>query len=88
MFTYALIGLCLVLVGFVGLQLTYMFYIEKLYKMRIEHTRLLEREAKMLRLKVGFLEGKLAEKNALLEKYGIENEVSDEVWADILEDRG
>lgn len=87
MFTYVFIGLLLVLAGVVGLQLMFIFYIERVYKMRVEHTRKLEREAKHLRQKIEFLEEKLSEKNALLERHGIETEAIDEAWADILDDR-
>jgi len=87
MFTYIFIGLLFVLAGVIGLQLTFIFYIERLYKMRVDHTRLLERDAKRLRQKIEFLEEKLSETNALLEMHGIEIEKKDEAWADILDDR-
>jgi len=87
MFTYIFIGLLFVLAGVIGLQLTFIFYIERLYKMRVDHTRLLERDAKHLRQKIEFLEERLSEKNALLEMHGIEIERNDEAWADILDDR-
>jgi len=87
MFTYIFIGLLFVLAGVIGLQLTFIFYIEKLYKMRVDHTRLLERDAKRLRQKIEFLEERLAQKDALLEMHGIEIEKTDEAWADILDDR-
>ncbi|KXK04206.1 MAG: hypothetical protein UZ17_ACD001000901 [Acidobacteria bacterium OLB17] len=88
MFTYVLIGLLFVLAGVVGLQLTFMFYIERLYKMRVEHTKQLERDARHLRDKIEFLERNLAERNSLLERHGIEVEAADEAWADIIDDRG
>jgi len=87
MFTYILLGLLFVLAGVIGLQLTFIFYLERLYRMRVDHTRLLERDAKHLRHKIELLEENLAEKDALLEMHGIEIEKNDEAWADILDDR-
>ncbi|MBX3282989.1 MAG: hypothetical protein KF756_10980 [Acidobacteria bacterium] len=87
MFTYVFIGLLFVLAGIIGLQLMFIFYIERMYKMRIDHTRTLEKEAKHMRQKIEFLEEKLSEKIALLETHGIETETKDEAWADILDDR-
>ena len=87
MLTYALIGLSLVLLGVAGLQFTYMFYVERLYRERIRHTKLLERRNGRLRRQLDEAEDVIAEQQALLDKFGIETTGEDESWADLIDER-
>ena len=82
MLMYALIGLCLVLVGVAGLQFMYLFHIERLYKQRRDHMHQLERRCADLTARLEAAERRMAD-----------NEVAamtrqlDDSWADVIEDR-
>jgi hypothetical protein len=81
---YVLICLCLVLTGIAGLQLAYMFYLDRLDKDRKRRLRQLERRARSLELRLDEAHAKLEAQDAMLEAaYGPQE---DEVWADVIDD--
>jgi hypothetical protein len=84
---YALIGLSLVLVGIVGLQFTYVFFVERLYRERKKYLQALERKCNQLADRLEFAEQRLAEQNELLETIYPEIGKEDVTWADVIEGR-
>ena len=87
MLMYALIGLSLVLTGIVGLQFTYLFYVDRIFRERKKHTKSLEQKCRNLNDRLEAAERRVAEQNDLLESMypGLGKE--DEAWADLIEDR-
>ncbi len=86
MLYYVLIGLCLSLAGVAGLQLMYMFYLDRIDRERKK--RLSELEARCLRLQRSLAEAKakLEKQQVELERFESMVESPDEVWADVIED--
>jgi len=88
MLEYVLIGLLLVLLGIVGLQFTYMFYLERMDRERKKHVRYLERENRRLADSLTRAEGRLSDQATVLEQVYPEYALSeDEAWADVLDER-
>jgi len=85
MLSYALIGLCLVLVGVAGLQFSYLFYADRLQRERRKHLERLERRCADLTTKLDVADQVIAEQAAQLASYGFKPD--DEAWADVLEER-
>ena len=87
MLMYALIGLSLVLTGIVGLQFTYLFYVDRIFRERKKHTKSLEQKCRNLNDRLEAAERRVAGQNDLLESMypGLGKE--DEAWADVIEDR-
>lgn len=86
MLYYALICLALVLTGVAGLQMSYMFYLDRLDKDRKSRIRLLERRCKSLTIRLEQAELRIEEQDALI-KAAYYGEDEDEVWADVIDDR-
>lgn len=86
MLMFVLIGLSLVLVGVVGLQFTYMFYVERIYNERRKHMHALEHKAEKLARQLEAAQKQLAEQNELLKAYP-ELRKDDEVWAEVIDER-
>lgn len=84
---FVLIGLSLVLLGVVGLQFTYMFYVERMYTERRKHMRTLERKAEELTGKLETAQQRLLEQDELLKTAYPELRNTEEAWADVIEDR-
>jgi hypothetical protein len=81
-----LICLCLVLTGVAGLQLSYMFYLDRLDKERKKRLQELERRCKMLSKRLEDAEAKIELQEAVLDTFYEDKEMeSDEVWADIID---
>lgn len=87
MLSIVLIGLSLVLIGVVGLQFTYMFYLDRVHRERKKHIRALERKCDDLTFRLEEVEVQLAEQDKLLETAYPGMRKDDEVWADVIEDR-
>jgi len=87
MLLYGLIGLSLVLVGIVGLQFTYMFYLERLHVERKKYLNELEKKCMRLTEKLDAAERHVAEQRELIEQAYPELVGNDEVWAEVIEDR-
>ena len=86
MLMYFLIGLSLVLVGIVGLQFTYMFWVERMYKERRAYLRQLENKYARQSELLAAAERRIAEQNDLLQTFVPELGMEDEVWADVIEE--
>ena len=86
MLLYVLIGLCLSLAGVAGLQLMYMFYLDRLDKQRKRHVHQLEVECRRLGALLEEAERELKVKTELIAVAYPEFE-DEEAWADVIEDR-
>lgn len=84
---FVLIGLSLVLLGVVGLQFTYMFYVERMYTERRKHMRTLERKAEELTGKLETAQQRLLEQDELLKTAYRDLRNTEEAWADVIEER-
>lgn len=84
MLMYALIGLSLVLVGIVGLQFTYLFWIDRVYRERRKYLKDLENRYADLNSRLRSAELRMAEQAELLETLGYKET---ETWADVIEER-
>ncbi|CAN5384836.1 hypothetical protein BH10ACI3_BH10ACI3_29000 [soil metagenome] len=87
MLIYALIGLSLVLTGIAGLQFSYMFYIERLYRDRQAYLRDLEKRHARLQERLEAAEIRIAEQDELIEATYPDLAMDEEAWADVIEDR-
>ncbi len=85
MLSLALILLSLVLVGIVGLQFTYMFYLDRMHLERKKHIYELERKCVSLRARLEQAENRLAEQDVLPETAYPGLKKDDEVWADVID---
>jgi hypothetical protein len=86
MLLYVLIGLCLSLAGVAGLQLMYMFYLDRLDKERKKRVHELEVEYKRLSARLAEAESELEIKNEMLAVAYPECE-DEEAWADVIDER-
>ncbi len=86
MLLYVLIGLCLSLAGVAGLQLMYMFYIDRIDKERKKRVHELEIECKRLSARLAEAETELEMKNEMLAAAYPDYE-DEEVWADLIDER-
>ncbi|MGE3465854.1 MAG: hypothetical protein AB7J13_02885 [Pyrinomonadaceae bacterium] len=84
---YFLIGLSFVLIGIVGLQFTYLFYIDRVLRERKNYLQTLERRHTMLRERLDAAERRVAEQDELIETFFPKLGMSDEAWADVIEER-
>ena len=84
MLMYALIGLSLVLVGVVGLQFTYLFWIDRVYRERRTYLKDLEHRYSDLNSRLRSAERRMTEQAELLQTLGYK-EI--ETWADVIEER-
>ena len=87
MLLYVLIGLSLVLLGIAGLQFTYLFYMDRLYRERKDYTQLLEHKCARLNDRLEAAEQKIARQSEMLAALRVESGMEDEVWADVIDDR-
>ena len=86
MLVYVLIGLCLSLAGVAGLQLMYMFYIDRIDKERKKRVHELEVEYKRLSARLAEAESELEMKTEMLAVAYPEYE-DEEAWADLIDER-
>ena len=86
MLLYVLIGLCLSLAGVAGLQLMYMFYLDRLDKQRKKHLHELQLECRRLATRLAEVESELKMKNEILAMAYPEFD-DEEAWADVIEER-
>lgn len=85
MLLYVLFCLCLALTGIAGLQLAYMFYLDRLDKERKKRVHELERRCRKLTQRLRETEQKIEEQNDLLDIYFPRQD--DELWADVIDER-
>jgi hypothetical protein len=86
MLLYVLIGLCLSLAGVAGLQLMYMFYLDRIDKERKKRVHALEIECRRLSSRLSEAERDLKAKSDLLAIAYPEIE-DEEAWADVIDER-
>ena len=86
MLSYVLIGLCLSLAGVAGLQLMYMFYLDRLDQERKKRLHQVEIECRRLSTQLAEAERDLKNKNELLAIAYPEFE-DEEAWADLIDER-
>jgi hypothetical protein len=87
MLMFVLIGVCLVLVGIAGLEFTYLFYVERLYRERQKHLQMLERKCSRLAEKLDAAETRVREQSDFIALMCPEGLPDEETWSDIIEDR-
>ncbi len=90
MMWYVLIGLSLSLAGVAGLQFFYLVYMERMDREHKKRIHELERHTKYLTHRLNDADQQIAEQNNVLENLFDdfdEEELEDEVWADVIEDR-
>ena len=86
MLIYILIVLCLSLSGIAGLQMMYMFYLDRLDNERKKRLHVLEARCKELGKRLANAEARIEEQDNLLEAlYTVPDD--GEVWADVIDDR-
>ncbi|MBC7899740.1 MAG: hypothetical protein H7070_06765 [Saprospiraceae bacterium] len=83
---YALICLCLSLAGVAGLQMMYLFYVDRLDKERKKRVHELELHCKTLTARLHDAEDRIEEQNEMLAALGA-GPLEEEAWADVLDDR-
>jgi hypothetical protein len=86
MLLYVLICLCLSLAGVAGLQLMYMFYLDRMDKERKKRLHQLEVECRNLAKQLAASETELKMKNEMLAAAFPESE-EEEIWADVIDER-
>ena len=86
MLTYLLIGLVLVLTGVVGLQFTFLFYIDRMDMERKKYLRQLERRSAELTERLRAAQEQITEKDALIDQFVPVNSVENEAWADVIDE--
>jgi len=87
MLLYVLIGLSLVLLGIAGLQFTYLFYVDGLYRERRHYIQTLEQKCQQLNSRLEAAERRITRQNEMLAALSQEPATEDEIWADVIEDR-
>ena len=83
---YVLIGLCLSLAGIAGLQLMYMFYLDRIDGERKKRVHELEIECRRLTVRLAEAERELSMKDEILATAYPEFE-DEEAWADVIDER-
>jgi hypothetical protein len=86
MLLYALICLCLALVGVSGLQFMYLFYVERIEGERRKRIHELEVTARQLRLDLAEAEHRIELQRKLLADAASLTDEQGEVWADVIEE--
>jgi hypothetical protein len=84
MLPVVLIGVSLVLLGIVGLQFMYLFYIDRVFRERKKYLQQLEHRSDQLEEKLAAANKRIAEQNELLEA-GYPRSI-DEVWAEVIDE--
>lgn len=87
MFLFVLIGICLVLTGIAGLQFTYLFYVDRMYRERRKYMHTLEQRSEKLTSQLETARKQLAEQQDLIEAAYPELKKRDEMWADVIDER-
>lgn len=86
MLIYVLIGLCLALAGVAGLQMTYMFYLDRLDRERKKRLHELEQKCLRLAARLEDAERRIEEQEAVIDALYAETS-GEETWADVIDDR-
>lgn len=86
MLYYVLIGLCLSLVGVAGLQLMYLFYLDRLDGERKKKIVELEHRCSELSARLASARNKISEQEEVIENLEVLQHRQEEVWADVIEE--
>jgi hypothetical protein len=86
MLVYALIGLCLVLIGIAGLQFSYLLYIDRIYRERCKYLKSLEQKCADLAVRLDSAEKQAADLKLRLADLEPEPPLEDDAWADVIEE--
>ncbi|MGD9587474.1 MAG: hypothetical protein AB7Q37_09685 [Pyrinomonadaceae bacterium] len=86
MLSYILIGLCFSLVGVAGLQLMYMFYLDRLDRERKKRLAELERRVRELKKLLAAARHRIDEQDELIESLELFGHGREEAWADVIEE--
>ncbi len=86
MLVFVLIGLSLILLGVVGLQFTYMFYIERMNAERRKHMQTLERRANHLNQKLEEAQKQIADQDRLIKAAYPAMTNTEEIWAEVIDE--
>lgn len=86
MLFYVLIGLCFSLVGVAGLQMTYLFYLDRLDRERKKKVVELEHRCRDLFAQLSAARRKIDEQDELIENLEVLSHRNEEAWADVLEE--
>jgi hypothetical protein len=87
MMMYALICLSLILLGVAGLQFTYLFYVDRLYRERRKYLQDLEYRYARLTARLEHAERRIAEQDDMIALLAGDAPEEDETWEDIIEER-
>lgn len=86
MLNYVLIGLALALTGVAGLQMMYLFYLDRIDKERKKRLLEMERRCRNLTRRLEEAERRISEQDGLIATL-YDEEDDDGPWADVLDDR-
>ena len=86
MLYYVLIGLCLSLVGVAGLQLTYLFYLDRMDRERKKRIVELELKCRDLHAKLDTAHARITDQEEVIENFEVLHSRGEEAWADVLEE--
>ena len=87
MFEFALIGLSLVLLGIVGLQFSYLFYLDRVFRERKKYLQELEQRSGQLANQLEEASKLIAEQREFIETAYPEMRKKEEVWAEVIDER-
>lgn len=86
MLYYVLIGLCLSLVGVAGLQMMYLFYLDRIYRERQKRLIELEHRCRDLSASLAAARRRIEEQDDLIENIEVFQHRGEEIWADVIEE--
>jgi hypothetical protein len=87
MLVYALICIAFVLLGIVGLQFTYLFYVDRLYRERRAYMQRLEKRTRRLEAKLIAADDLIADQQTRLDLLVGPIDDSNEIeWVDVIDD--
>ena len=86
MLSYVLIGLCFSLLGVAGLQMMYLFYLDRIDRERKKKIVELEHRCRDLFTQLSAARRKIDEQDELIENLEVLNHRNEEAWADVLEE--
>jgi hypothetical protein len=86
MLYYVLIGLCLSLVGVAGLQMMYLFYLDRLDRERKKRVSELEHRCRDLSASLDAAQCRIEEQEEVIENLEVLHHRQEEMWADVLEE--
>lgn len=86
MLYYVLIGLCFSLLGVAGLQLMYLFYLDRMDRERKKRIVELESRCKELVARLSNAQNTIVEQEEKIENLEVFQNRHEEAWADVLEE--